>query len=76
MIETTESFYILCKNFHEKSFALVEVIFFRLKFGKNLSIKKHCLSPNVHFKSRKVNFIAWQSSKLGQSEPDPPGHPV
>jgi hypothetical protein len=42
-----------------------------LKFGKNLPIKKHSLSPNVHFKSRKVNFIAWQSSKLGQSEPAP-----
>jgi hypothetical protein len=44
---------------------------FRLKFGKNLPIKKHSLSPNVHFKSRIVNFIAWQSSKLGQSEPAP-----
>jgi hypothetical protein len=44
---------------------------FRLKFDKNLPIKKHWLSPNVHFKYRKVNFIAWQSSKLGQSEPAP-----
>ncbi len=59
------------QHFPEKSSALVEVIFFRLKFGKNLSIKKHCISPNVHLKSRKVNFIAWQSSKLGQSEPAP-----
>jgi hypothetical protein len=36
-----------------------------------LPIKKHWLSPNVHFKSRKVNFIAWQFSKLGRSEPAP-----
>jgi hypothetical protein len=85
MIKTTESFYILCylleliiknlanlgKFLHEKILCIGQSHIFRLKFGKNLPIKKHWLSPNVHFKSRKVNFIAWQSSKLGKSEPAP-----
>ncbi len=61
-------------TYHKKSGEFGQISmksFSRLKFDKNLPIKKHWLSPNVHFKSRKVNFIAWQSSKLGRSEPAP-----
>jgi hypothetical protein len=66
-------------TYHKKSgeFGQISMKFlYQVEIWQKFANKKPWLSANVHFKSRKVNFIAWQSSNLGRVNQHPPGHHV
>jgi hypothetical protein len=84
MIKTTESFYILCylleliiknlanfgKSFHGNPLYWSKS-YFQDEIWQKFANNKTLALPQCAFQVQKVNFIAWQSSKLGQSEPAP-----